>query len=308
MTDDILIQHHFLFQKGFFERHPSLFDIYFRNTPRKLYDKLEKTKAALTAYEGTIQWPAIRGPGFCGATHPGAGKSFNGYMTGCSPSFYNSDCLYVHPGLNIFAVSDPPGITTISRKLFEKLDDRLRKTTTDRLDTVINDLAAGIQENGPTLALIQFQQYGISRTPNRAFVYIAGDTEVYRGNFKGEKIKRINGSPHFWGTACHDLKPRVFELNSNDFFLIVSDGISSLRQTVPEHGIEKILWEHIIRDPEKFAENVTMTCNRVFTQNNNGRSRTLLGGTDDITALLVVPSALAQIPVDKGYILGGHIG
>ena len=308
MTNNIKIQHHYLFQKGFFKSHPSLFDIYFRNTPESEHEKLEETKAGLAAYEETIQWPVIQGPGFCGATHPGAGKTFNGHMTACSPSPYNSDCLYVHPGHNIFAVSDPPGITGTSRKFFKKLDERLGETTADRIDAVIRELAAGIRANRqPTLSLIHFKKHGSSGMFNRAYVYIAGDTDIYRGNLKRKKIKKIEGSPHFLGTACLDLKPRVFDLDRDDFFLIVSDGITGLRQTDPDQEIEDILWAHIHRDPRSFAENITLTCNRVFTENSNGNSRTMIGGTDDITALLIVPSQFSGNSVEKGYILGGEV-
>ncbi|MFO7964432.1 MAG: hypothetical protein R6U50_10960 [Desulfobacterales bacterium] len=303
------IEDHFLFQKDFFRRNFRLFDVYFRNTPEALHGEIEKKIKTLAGYEETMTWPVIRGPGFCGATHPGAGKSFNAIMTDGNPSFYNSDCLYIHPGMGIFAVSDPPGVTTISRRLFEKLDSRLARTAGDHTDAVIDELAAEIPANlNPTLALIRFQKRKFAAKANRANVYIAGDTAVYRGNFHTKHIEQLNGSPHFWGTACRQSRSCELEIGSGDFFVIVSDGIGSLRQIDTCSSVEEMFLNLILYQPDRFAEIITGDCNRVYTLKTNGSSRTLLGGTDDITVLLLIPSQLDYTPLKKGCILGGFIG
>jgi hypothetical protein len=309
MTKHIRIAHHFLFEKGFFEKHVSLFDVYRRNALHHDRKKARHPEKWPDGYEETVKWPVIRGPGFCGATHPGAGKCFNRIMMGASDPVYNSDCLYVHPGLHVFAVSDPPGATTISRRLFAELDQRLKNDPGHRLETLIHDIAAGIDSNiQPTLALIAFTKSDFSEKPDRAFVFIAGDTEVYHGNLSQNRLTRINGCPHFWGTAYRDFEPLWIDLESDDFFIIASDGISALRQAVSHTPMEDVLLAHVKSDMKNFAFNVMTACNSIYEESFNGNARTLLGGHDDMTILLVRPRELADAQQAEAAILGGHVG
>lgn len=310
MTKHIRVAQHVVFEKGFFEKHASLFDVYHRNTVRHGRNKAQYYRKSLTGYEETVKWPVIEGPGFCGATHPGAGKCLNRIMMGASDPVYNSDCLYIHPGLQVFAVSDPPGATTISRTLFAAMDDRLNNEPPIHcLETVIHDLALDIHPNTqPTLALIHFSKNEFSKKPDRAFVFIAGDTEVYQGSLVGNRLTRINGSQHFWGTSFGHFKPRWMDVNPGDFFIIASDGISTLRQAFPDMAMEDVLLAHVRNDPDNFAYNVTAACNRSYRETFNGTSRTLLGGHDDMTILLVRPWELADTAGEKAAILGGYVG
>ena len=127
-----------------------------QNAPDHLQSKYEKQWLSLPRYEQIITWPLVAGPGFCGATHPGADTVFVDIMVGINSYVYNSDCLYVNPARRIFAISDPPGITTGSRRLFERLDGYL-KTAADDLEAYFNRLNRETRpEEGATLSLVHF--------------------------------------------------------------------------------------------------------------------------------------------------------
>ena len=301
MIRDIRFSQHAVFSEGFFEKHPELLEVYRRNT-------LNQEKTCLAEYEKRITWHHISGPGFCGATHPGAGKCFNRLMTGVSIPVYNSDCLYVHTGLRIFAVSDPPGATAISRNLFAELDRRLSAKPEGCLNDHIHDLALTIDPNTqPTLALIHFPECR-SSSLDEAFVFIAGDTQVFHGNLGENRLNRIKGTRQFWGTASGNFKSRKVVMKQDDFFIIASDGIESLRQTHPNQAIAEVLLNLVKTDPRNFAANLTHACNRVYQESFNGNARTLLGGHDDMTVLLVRPAELADAQAGKTAILGGQVG
>jgi hypothetical protein len=301
MIQDIRISHLAVFPEGFFEKYPSLLDVYQNNTPR-----LEKPRIA--DYEKKITWQHITGPGFCGATHPGAGKCFNRLMTGASIPVFNSDCLYVHAGRRVFAVSDPPGATTISRKLFEELDRRLADDPERRLHDHIHDLALDIHPNTqPTLALIHFPENGASG-PDGASVFVAGDTQVFHGNLDEHRLTRIKGTRQFWGTASRHARPRKVALKPDDFFIIASDGIEALRQTNPNCTIEEVLLDLVKTDPRNFAANLAHACNQVYQESFNGTSRTLLTGHDDMTVMILWPTELGKAQNGNAAILGGRLG
>ena len=140
MTSPIHINYYPVFEKGTFEKYPALFDRFIQNTPGHIKKKYQKAWKTLPQYEETITWPSVIGPGFCGATHPGADNVFVETMVGSSNFIYNSDCVYINPSQKVFAISDPPGITTCSRKLFTKLNDYLQTGSTENIETIVNKL------------------------------------------------------------------------------------------------------------------------------------------------------------------------
>lgn len=307
MENQICIRNHCLFETGVFEKHPGLFDVYAHYTADGTGGSFHEQLRSLRRYERDVTWPVIKGPGFCGATNPGAGKSFNGILTGISNPVYNSDSLYVNPGLGIFAVSDSPGISPLSRDLFEELDHRLKQESIENLEKIIHELGFGIDANRQaTLSLICFRKASEGERGNRARIFIAGDTGVYSGNTDEEKLVRLSGVDHFWGTAHRHFRPVQIEVKKGDFFLIASDGIDALNRFANGGGIEKSLLAYIKQDPENFAYNVTASCNGVFREMSNGRNKTVLGGYDDITTLLVFPHQLIDSD-HQGYIFGGNV-
>ncbi len=300
--DLIHIRHHSLFEPGVFQKYPALLDVYTKNG---MGMNCRENMAGLSGHEESLKWPVIKGPGFCGATNPGAGKSFNGIMTGICRPVYNSDCLYINPGLRIFAVSDSPGITALSRNLFKEMDRRLSDGSIDDLERIIDELGRGMGPNEQaTLALICFREKGLNGKDLDAGVFLAGDSSVYKGNVYEEQLSRVNGPDHFWGTSHPDFAPERVSVKEGDFFIIVSDGITALHQHGCGRGIEDLLHAYVKKDPENFAFNVTTACNSVRRNSWNGRDKTSLGGFDDITCLLVFPHQLAEIE-HRSYIFGG---
>jgi serine/threonine protein phosphatase PrpC len=97
-------------------------------------------------------------------------------------------------------------------------------------------------------------------------------------------------------------------MKQDDFFIIASDGIESLRQTHPNRTIVEVLLDLVKTDPHNFAANMTHACNRVYQESFNGTSRTLLAGHDDLTVLLIRPMALADVQTGNAAILGGQVG
>ena len=307
MENRIHIQHHHLFDADVFEKHPMLFEVYAQNNINGMGMKIQEKRQSLFRYIEKVAWPAITGPGFCGATNPGAGKSFNGIMTGLSNPVYNSDSLYVNSGAKIFAVSDSPGVTTLSRDLFRKLDRRLGNTSIEDLETIIYDLGYGIAANQQaTLALISFQEPTVQGNYGMASVIIAGDTIVYHGNLLEERFDKLDGVDHFWGTSHRHLNPKRICIKEGDFFVIVSDGIDALNRRFGGNSIQDVLWRYVKKDPQNFAYNVMTACNEILREDFNGRGKTVLGGYDDITSLLIFPHFLSD-SVHHSHILGGNI-
>ena len=140
MTDHLDIRYYPLFEKGIFEKHPALFDWFICHTPDNLKQKYRKAQETLRKYEESITWPLIVAPGLYGATHPGAENVFHSIMVDPNGAIYNSDCLYINPSQRVYAVSDPPGMSTYSRKLFTKLDQHLHTESADNLETILNNL------------------------------------------------------------------------------------------------------------------------------------------------------------------------
>lgn len=308
MTNPFYINYYPVFEKGAFEKHPALFERFIQRTPDHLKKQYQKARETLPQYEGTITWPLLIGPGFCGATHPGAENIFISVMVSSDSFTYNSDCLYVNPSQKIFAISDAPGITTSSRKLFAKLDDYLQTGSTDELEIIINALNKETsRDDGATLSLICFPKNKSDNRLGQALAFIAGDTYLFQGNIFQRRMTRIEGNPEFMGTPHIHLEPKRIELTEGDFFVIASDGILSIRANNKETSLEEILLGHINSEMENFAFSVVETCNQSVEERIYDRVITRFGGSDNVSALLVCPEKLIESNCKESFILGGYI-
>ena len=308
MTDSFCIRYYPVFEKGIFEKNPSLFDRFIHHGPDYLKKEYQKVRETLLKYEEVITWPLIVGPGFCGATHPGAANIFTTTMVSSSGFIYNSDCLYVNPSQKVFAISDAPGIITCSRKLFEKLDCCLQAGSIDDIETIINDISKETKTNDrATLSLICFPENKSDNSFGKALAFIAGDTYLFRGNIFQRTMTLIEGVPEFIGRTHAHLEPKHFDLAEGDFFVIVSDGILSIRGNNKEIRLEEALRDHISGDLENFAFSAIKSCNSSLEERTSDRVTVRFGGGDNVSALLVYPEKLIDINCKKSFTLGGYI-
>ena len=308
MTNPFHIQYHPVFERGVFEKHPALFDRFLQRTPEHLKKEYQKARETIHKCEGTITWPLIIGPGFCGATHPGADNIFLSNMIGPDSYIYNSDCLYVNPAQKVFALSDAPGITTFSRRLFSELDNHLKSSSVYELETIINKLnnKTGVND-GATISLIGFPGNKSDNRPAEALAFIAGDSYLFHGNIFQRSLIPIAGHAEFIGTPDIHLEPKRIELAEGDFFIIATDGILSLRVNSDKTSLEEILLEHVKDDIDNFAFSVINSCNRSSEEKIYDRVITRFGGSDNVSALLVYPQELTDITCPESSILGGYI-
>ncbi len=305
MANPFQVQHYPVFEKGIFQKHPSLFERFLYRTSDHLRREYQKAREILPQYEGTITWPLIVGPGFCGATHPGAENIFVTAMANPNGSAYNSDCLYVNPSQKIFAISDAPDeMATSSRRLLAKLDHRLQTGSADDLEVIINELNGETRrDNNATLTLICFP----GGRPNRALAFIAGDTYLFHGNVLEKRMTRVEGNPDFIGKSDVRLEPKHIAIAPGDFFVIVSDGISSIRADGKGTSLEQALWQHLDGNLENFAFRAIESCNRTVEERFNHGVITRFGGHDNVSALLVCPEKLIDVDSKETFILGGYV-
>ena len=307
MTDLFQLQHHPVFEKGVFQKHPSLFDRFAHYTSDNMKEKFRKAWEALPSHESVITWPAVTGPGFCGGTHPGADNVFIDVMLGSNNFVYDSDCLYVNPSRKVFAISDPPGITDSSRRLFTKLDRHLQKGNVNDLEAILNDLnRKTLGDDGATLSLIAFPETG-QASDRQAVAFVAGDSYLFHGNLSHGGIAPIEGIPEFIGTPNTYLKPISIDLTEGDFFIIASDGILSIRGNDKERALEDVLRERVDGDLQGFAFRAIRDSNRYLKERIYDRTLNRFGGSDNVSALLVYPEGLADIASRESFILGGYI-
>ena len=303
MTQDIRIRNYPVFERGTFQSHPDLFSRFDQNAPEHLRSKYERMWQSLPRYEETITWPLIAGPGFWGATHPGADTVFVDIMVGINSYVYNSDCLYVNPARRVFAISDPPGITTGSRRLFERLDGYL-KTASDDLEAYFNRLNRETRsEEGATLSLVHVP----TERHRTAQVIIAGDTFLLHGNFGQGTIRIIHGSQDFIGTPYATFKAQEISCLPGDFFLIASDGILSLAHADSERNLESALRPYLNGDPDGIVRQVMTACNAYYREQIYDRAFSRFGGNDNVSLLLIRPEWLEENTTARSIILGGYI-
>lgn len=301
----VTIQEYPVFEKGVFKKFPALFDAYFKNTPDHQKKKYQQAKRTLPKYEGTFKWQLIQGPGFSGATHPGTGKIFNGVMTASTHPVYNSDCLYINPSQNVFAISDPPGVTTFSRGLITELDKLLQTKPVENLEVLVNEVnrnaGSGLRDRA-TLVLVHFPK----NQPNEAQVLHSGDSYLFQVNTHKRIIARLDAVPSRWGTPNAHFELTQVDFSEGDIFILASDGISAVRPRDQDNGLDEVVFSHLSSDPENFVFNVTQNCNGIFEEQNAGRTRTAFGGGDDISVMVIDPSKLQ--PADgESHIIGGYV-
>jgi len=308
MADSLFIHNYPVFEEGIFEKHPALFSRFFQHTPDHLKESYQKARETLPKYEGSITWPLIVGPGFCGATHPGADNIFITAMVSSNACIYNSDCLYVNPSQKVFAISDAPGITTSSRKLFAKLDHYLQTGSIDGLENMINDLNRETEpDDCATLSLIYFPKDKSNNISGKALVFVAGDTYLFHGNRYHRRLTCIECNPEFMGNPHIRFKPKHIDLANGDFFIIASDGIQSIRRNKEETRLEEVLLEHAVDGVlGDFAFSAINSCNTIFEERIYDRVITRFGGSDNISALLVYPEDLLDIDRQESLMLGGY--
>jgi len=298
MAENFRIQHYPVFENGVFQKHPTLFDRFGYSKKR-----LEQIRQVLPKYEETITWPLLTGPGFCGATHPGADNIFVEIMVGFNDSIYNSDCLYVNPSHRVFAISDAPGITDCSRRLFQQLDEYLKTNHADDLETIVNKTNKEMREReGATLSLVCLPKDNV----DSATVLVAGDTLVFHGNLFHRQLTQVEGNPNFIGTAYTYFQSSHVELAPGDFFVIASDGISSIKGKHKEARLEDTILEHLDSDTEKFVLSAIRRSNQCYEETLYDRGITRFGGSDNVSMLLVYPEKLEDTGYEGSFILGGH--
>ena len=308
MSNDFHVGNYPVFKKGIFDERPGLFDRFIYHIPEHLKKKYQEGRGTLLKYEETITWPLITGPGFSGATHPGTENIFIATMLNPNSIIYNSDCLYVNPSQKVFAISDAPGVTTSSRKLFVELDNQLQAGSLNDIKTILNDLNKKIGiENSATLSLICFPKSKSRYRVSQALAFIAGDSYLFHGNILQKRMTCIEGATEFFGTPYIRLEPKCIELVAGDFFIIVSDGILSVRLNNKAAKLEEILWEYVNGYLENFALNIINGCNEIFEEKVFDKVITRFGGGDNVSALLVHPEELIDINDNNGFIYGGYI-
>ncbi len=308
MSDRIQIAHYPVFKKNLFKRNPALFAPFYRNTPKYKEKKYEQRQKTISQFEEKIIWHLVTGPGFCGATHPGAGKTFHGFMTGSNHPVYDSDCLYVNPAQHIFGISDSPGMTTFSRKLFDNIDHRMRTKPNSRIIDLINQLNRKTKpDERATLALIYFEEHPIERSFNKAFTLIAGDTCIFHGNIHRQGLVRVSGHDAFFGRMHSHMEPLEIPLSKGDFFIIASDGIASVRPVNQEAALEDVLWHYLQKDMNYSVFDITRHCNRIIEDEGSEQTRAWFRGNDDISLLIVYPDEFRDTNASGSVILGGYV-
>ncbi|MDY6907189.1 MAG: PP2C family serine/threonine-protein phosphatase [Chloroflexota bacterium] len=309
MAGHLSIHHHPVFERGVFERHPDLFSRFLHNTPDHLKAGYQKARAALSRYQEQVTWPLVVGPGICAGTHPGADNCFIAAMVATSTFIYNSDCLYLDPGLGVFAVSDAPGASTSSRLLLSKLEQRLHAHPPADIADIVNALNRETsQADSTTLSLLYLPREGTEGRAGSALALAAGDSYIFHGNLSHGRLRSIEGDPAFMGNPHISIEAQRIELERGDFFIIASDGIQSLRRNRDGVSLEQALREHIVPGGlSGFARSVIEGCNAVFEETIYDRAITRFGGSDNCSVLLVYPQELAEPDGAEGIILGGYV-
>jgi len=307
MCQQTVINHHPVFRKGAFSEHPELFDRFYHHASDYLLKKFKRSRAILSEYEEEVTWPSITGPGFCGATHPGSDSILINTMFEGDRYVYNSDCLYINLGTRIFAVSDPPGVTTSSRRLFMELDRHLSSGSADDLEAEVNRINGNTAyDDNATLCLISIPDRKTPELSTQTTVFLAGDTMLLHGNVEKGVLNRIEGSPHFIGTTHAYFRPVSLPIEPDDVLIIASDGVLSLLTGRPDQPLEGVLLEYLKRDRKLFAEAVVADCNTYYRQDANGSEIPRFKGNDNVTVVAVFPGDLAQTESREVFMLGGY--
>jgi len=302
---ELYIQQLPVFPRGTFARHPDMFDRFQQNAATHLREKYETLWQGISRYEEIITWQMLQCPGVCAATHPGADNVFVEIMVGINSYVYNSDCIYVNPNRKIYAVSDPPGITTGSRRIFEKLDGYIRQhSIKDNLQNTINRLNREMNPSeGATLSLLHLRQHWPFTTQS----FIAGDTFLFHGNLRSRTLNSLKGQEYFIGTPYGEFSPMESRLQPGDFFLIASDGILSIKTGQTTGTLEEIILGYLESDWRTLVPRLMNIANAYYRETIFDRTFGHFGGKDNISLLMIYPEEIADEASEKSYILGGYL-
>lgn len=292
---------HPVFAEGTFRGHPDLLTRFTRHAADHMIGRYERAWQILLAYEGALRWPLLSGPGFHAATHPGADTIFSDTMAGLEDSLYNSDCVYVNPAERVFAVSDPPGITDSARRLFERLDGILGME--DDVEGLVNRLNHEMPAGESTaFCLLRI----LPGDPGTVAAMVAGDALLFHGNARQRTVRAIPARAPFLGTPYAVFQARKIPLAPDDFFILASDGILSLKGNDPDRRLEDLLRDHLDGDEELFVLRAMEACNGHFVQEVLGRTVPRFGGCDNVSLVFVRPDGLRTDHRRKSFILGGE--
>lgn len=303
LVEDLCIEDHQVFDNGFFQNNPAFLSRFNLHDSSRLVNQHREFRQSLARYENSFVWHTVTGPGFCGATHPGAGKVFSSIAT-VAYGVSNSDCLYVNPSERVFAISDAPEASVYSRSLLTYIDKNLRDSRRD-LANIINaaDCAIGADDHA-TLSLLHIPGQQMVHPP-KAWAFIAGDTLLFRGNRFNRRLVRMDGTPNFIGRSRGHCEPQGVDLASGDFFVIASDGIRDVRANDDETIDESLRDLLDVDDLYGSTLAIVRRCNRVIAKSRFGRTASYLGGNDNISILLVYPESLPDCVRKGTALLGG---
>ena len=300
-------KHFPVFEKGTFQKHPELFDRFFDHATDYLAKKLRGGREILAECEETVTWPLITGPGFAGATHPGSDNILIETMHAGRRSIYNSDSVYVNPAERIFAVSDPPGITSSARELFGKLDRYLLESSSDGLEELIGRISENTSyDDSATLSLAHFPRRTPGAAAPEAIVYVAGDTYLFHGSPSRSALARIEGNPQSIGTTHAHFGPQRIRLEPDDFIMIASDGVSPLLAESQGEGTGWSVLAHLEDGPADLVAAMVQRSNDFYEQRVFGRAIPRFGGNDNVSVLVVCPDDLTEADDRRSFILGGY--
>ena len=308
MTASTKITHYPIFEKGLFAKHPELFDRFFEQASGYMREKFETSKQFLIDAEEVETWPIVTGPGFSGATHPGANNILIETLYSEKKYIYNSDSLYINSHQRVFAISDPPGKTTSSRRLFKKLDRFLETDTPDNLEAFINQVSKDTRyDDAAALSLVYFPLTS-QVTESQAVVFVSGDILLYHGNLLKNEIAPISGNSQFIGTSHATFESQNIKLDKGDFFILASDGVSSLLLNNGQATLDITLMDLFQSNPEQFISTIVHRCNAYYTVQSDGmKPIPRLGGDDNVTILSLFPDQIPEFDDSQSYLLGGFL-
>ena len=310
MISPINIEYFPIFKKNTFKQHPELFDRFFHNASGITLEMLQKSRASLAEGEEIDTWPLIAGPGFYGATHPGANNILVETMFSGGRYIYNSDCLYINPRNKIIAVADPPGKTLSSRKFLLKLDRFLKDQSPESLETIINEISRDTRyDDAAALSLIHFPELPQDDGHIEANAYVSGDILFFHGNLPNMTLQPVKGNPQPIGTTHAEFKPTKIRIDKGDFLILASDGVDAVLANNREETLEQVLLTLLNEDdPETFIQALIQRCNEYYVYYYDAATAIpRLGGDDNISILIVYPEKLRESNDSRSYLLGGYL-
>ena len=134
----------------------------------------------------------------------------------------------------------------------------------------------------------------------------SGDSYLFHVNISKGTIVRLDAVPNRWGTPNAHFELVQIDVAEGDIFILASDGISAIRSEDQDNGLDEAVLTHITSDLDNFVFNVTHKCNGIVEEQSVGRMRTIFGGGDDLSVILIDPAKL-QPSDEQSHILGGYV-